>query len=158
MYGVAAVETDGKQQSTGLLHLIVRIRFLKKMEYSQHPDRMQSVFHGFSHALNKCPPDTFCTSLRTGAGLSNPIHYPPHKKNPRRKPRDFYGVDKRCILIDSFRYPANLCCPAAPHSRQGTRSLPPHRPAGDTASRPSYRRRFSFAFPDVPRRQLLHGL
>ena len=21
----------------------------------------------------KCPPDTFCTSLRTGAGLSNPI-------------------------------------------------------------------------------------
>ena len=51
MYGVAAVETDGKQQSTGLLHLIVRIRFLTKMEYSQHPDRMQSVFHGFSHGL-----------------------------------------------------------------------------------------------------------
>ena len=54
MYGVAASETGGKQQSTGLLHLIVRFRFLTKMEYSQHPDRMQSVFHGFSHGLKTC--------------------------------------------------------------------------------------------------------
>ena len=39
----------------------------------------------------KQSPDCFLPRLRRGRAFES--HYPPHKKYPRRKPRDFYGVD-----------------------------------------------------------------
>ena len=39
---------------------------------SVHILRMRPDINGFSHGLKSVTPDTFCTSLRTGAALSNP--------------------------------------------------------------------------------------
>ena len=40
--------------------------------HSPHPYRMRSVYHRTFPRAKKCPPDTFYTSLRTGAALSSP--------------------------------------------------------------------------------------
>ena len=43
-----------------------------KIPFIPHPYGMRSERNGFSHGLKKCPLDTFYTSVRTGAVLSNP--------------------------------------------------------------------------------------
>ena len=101
--GVAAVETGGKQQSPGLLHLdgssparckkikerLLPLLYLPVLKYNPHPYRMRPQIKGLSHGLKKCPPDTFLPALQAGRPFES---LPGSKKADTRMGICFFGT------------------------------------------------------------------
>ena len=89
------------------------------MKTSPHPSGMPSCFHGLSHGLKKCPPDTFLPSLRSGRPFESCL--PVYQKrgcplgilffgtpegtrtpNPRNRNPMLYPLSHRRICFDSL--------------------------------------------------------
>ena len=54
------------------LHITTSHTTATIVTHSPHPYRMRSVYHRTFPRAKKCPPDTFCTNLRTGVALPSP--------------------------------------------------------------------------------------